>query len=62
MTAKQIQVGKRYQAKVNGRLTVVRVDQIMITFSGRPGYHVTNLATGRNTYFRSAAKFRAEAN
>lgn len=61
MTAKQIQVGGKYLAKVNGNLTRVRVDRIEIRYNGSLGYYVTNLATRRETFFRSAAKFRGEA-
>lgn len=71
MKADQIQVGKRYLAKVNNNLSVVRVDAIreVCKLRGRFGaqvwtdakvYHVTNISTGRTTVFRSASKFRFE--
>jgi len=58
MEADQIQVGGTYQAKVNNKLTTVRVDAIDDTSSGTR-YHVTNLTTNRKTVFKSAAKFRS---
>jgi superfamily I DNA/RNA helicase len=58
MKADQIQVGGTYQAKVNNKLTTVRVDAIDETSSGTR-YHVTNLSTNRKTIFKSAAKFRS---
>lgn len=70
MKQSEIKVGGIYVAKVNGKLTRVRVDSIrkqgeVRWFGGRASgrssdaYGVTNLATGRKTVFRSAAKFRA---
>lgn len=56
MKKNEIRVGGHYVAKVNDRLVTVRVDAI--TEAGR--YDVTNLSTGRTTYFRSAMKFRRE--
>ncbi len=74
MKAKDIHVGGKYRAKVSGKLTTVRVDAIRETsrmggtgYDGRIKYRdavvydVTNLTTGRKTTFRSAAKFRGEA-
>lgn len=58
MKADQIQVGGTYQAKVNNKLTTVRVDAIDDISSGTR-YHVTNLTTNRKTVFKSAAKFRS---
>lgn len=64
MKKDQIKVGGLYTARVNGRYTTVRVDAIKSNdwhaekVSLR--YDVTNLATGRKTRFRSAAKFREE--
>lgn len=67
MLAKEIIIGKRYRARVSGKLTVVRVDGIREASCFRGGkltdktvYDVTNLTTGRRTTFRSAAKFRSE--
>ena len=64
MKANQIRVGGVYIAKVNNKLQKVRVDRIMdqTSYNGRASksYAVTNLATGRTTTFRSAAKFRSE--
>lgn len=59
MKKADIKKGGLYQAKVGGNLTVVRVDEI--TPGGIGEYRVTNLATKRTTYFRSAAKFRGVA-
>ena len=64
MKAKDIVVGGKYTAKVSGKLTTVRVDQIRAR--GPIGcvaretvvYDVTNLTTGRKLTFHSAAKFR----
>lgn len=68
MKAAEIVKGSLYQAKVNGKLTTVRVDDIV----KRPGYksrtsshhiksatvyEVTNLASGRALLFRSAQRF-----
>jgi len=58
MKAREIQVGGRYVMKVSGKLTTVRVDAIRENYKGRTVYDVTNLATGRRTMARSAAKFR----
>lgn len=74
MKANEIMKGGKYIAKVSGVLTTVRVDEIrevgrsrMNNYSGRLEYtdkvvyDVTNLATGRRTTFKSAAKFRRAA-
>ncbi len=65
MLKKQIKVGGHYVAKVSNKLTTVRVDRIeeRSNYKGNAEtvYHVTNLATGRTTTFRSAQKFRSEA-
>ena len=71
MKAKDIVVGGKYTAKVSGKLTTVRVDEIrevdrqcmsggLRSLAGKTEgrYDVTNLTTGRKTTFRSAAKFR----
>lgn len=66
MKKSEIQIGSIYIAKVSGKLTRVRVDAIRdycAPVFGKEGrwekrYDVTNLATGRKTTFRSAAKFR----
>lgn len=66
MTKSEIKVGGRYVAKVSGNMTTVRVDAIdeRSDWKGRTTtiYRVTNLKTGRNTTFRSAAKFRRQVN
>lgn len=65
MKKNEIKVGGKYKAKVSGNLVTVRVDSIRSSAYGEGKrndlYDVTNLATGRKTTFRSAAKFRAEA-
>lgn len=73
MKKNEIQVGQCYRAKVSGKLTTVRVDDICegitvndkyvtgIEPSRRQYYKVTNLTTGRKTTFRSAQKFQAIA-
>jgi len=66
MKKNEITVGAHYVAKVNGRLTTVRVDDIWSVGVPLGGgsvrdttrYNVTNLTTGRKTTFRSATKFR----
>lgn len=76
MKANEIVIGKVYVAKIGVNVTQVRVDAIRnvayVSAGGYLGwtsasrereqtrYDVTNLATGRRTTFRSAAKFRAE--
>jgi hypothetical protein len=59
----EIRVGGLYEARVNGKYTTVRVDSIGLGGMGArqaTTYQVTNLATGRQTIFHSAAKFRCE--
>lgn len=58
MKAAEIKVGGVYTAKVNGKLTTVRVD--VIWHYPATYYDVTNLTTGRQTTFRSAQRFREE--
>lgn len=72
MKKSQIKIGGVYRALVNGKLVPCRVDSIEESTQRRGGplggtcamksqiYHVTNLATGRKTTFRSAMKFREE--
>lgn len=74
MKKNEITVGSHYVAKVSNRLVTVRVDAIREVLGYVTGasywtkrtpdktvYDVTNLATGRKTTFRSAAKFRSVA-
>ena len=72
MKKAEIQLGGKYRAKVSGKLTTVRVDNIRCRTQQVYGrfdtterqtivYDVTNLATGRQTTFRSAARFRCSA-
>lgn len=68
MTASQITVGGRYVAKVSDVLTIVVVTRIdddyqYARFDRRATtrYYVRNESTGRETVFRSAAKFRRPA-
>lgn len=62
MKKNEIKVGGHYTAKVSENLVTVRVDGIedrpMGFGKAHTAYHVLNLATGRKTTFRSAAKFR----
>lgn len=66
MRKSEIKVGGIYWAKVNGKVTKVKVDDIRESDTGDgqgkywTAYDVTNLSTGRKTTFRSAAKFRSE--
>jgi AAA domain/UvrD-like helicase C-terminal domain len=68
----EIKVGGHYVAKVSGKITTVRVDNIrkvegftasplsgMRSRSDTTVYEVTNIRTGRRLSFHSAAKFRA---
>ena len=58
MEPAEIRVGYHYTAKIGGRLCVVKVHEIQENqLSGKTEYFITNLRTGQNTYFRSAAKF-----
>lgn len=59
MKKSEIKVGGLYAAKVNEKLVTVRVDNIGSGFDSTTYYNVTNLSTGRQTTFRSAAKFRS---
>ena len=63
MKKKEIRQGAFYVAKINNKLTTVRVDAIRkrLCFS-KPytRYDVTNMTTGRKTNFYSAQKFRRE--
>jgi hypothetical protein len=64
MKKSEIVVGGLYIAKVSNKLVTVRVDSIDVSTAWhedkeRTFYRITNLATGRKTTFRSAAKFRA---
>ncbi len=66
MKKNEIKKGGHYRAKVSGVLTTVRVDGIRevggrSNYPAGTAYDVTNLRTGRTTTFRSAAKFREEA-
>ena len=71
MKAEDIIVGRYYRANVSGRQTTVRVESIgeRNALGGHDGYsgrrkwvkkkcyNVVNLATGRECYFQTAAKF-----
>ena len=61
MRAKDIKPNGCYLAKVNGKLTTVRVLLVRHNAEGKARYHVRNEATGRLTVFRSAGKFRCPA-
>lgn len=70
MKAKDIEIGGLYTARISGKFTTVRVDRV--DYRSRPGrfahtgaavrtiYEVTNMNTGRQITFRSAAKFRSK--
>lgn len=61
MNASEIELGGKYIAKINGRLTICQVIDIRPrALTGRDCYHVTNLKTGRATVFHSAARFRSK--
>jgi len=66
MRISDIEVGRRYVAKVSGVLTVVRVKRVYEAWSalnGRTQHYidVVNERTGRSTTFRSAARLRRPA-
>jgi len=64
MKKSEIRVGGCYIAKINNKLTTVRVDTLREqSHNSRTTtvYDVTNLTTGRSTTFRSAARFRRPA-
>src|SRR5690554_2399161 len=66
MKQSEIRVGEFYRAKVSASIVTVRVDKIRKVEStayrkGGTVYDVTNLATGRSTTFKSAARFRSKA-
>lgn len=68
MTAKQVQTGCAYIAKINGTLRIVRVNAVAHVqsthpFGVRTHYNVTDLTNKnqRETTFRSATKFRRPA-
>ena len=64
MRAKDIKQGGFYLAKVSTQVVVVRVDLIFERFDHRDRastrWRVTNLATGRQTEFKSVQRFRQE--
>jgi DNA helicase II / ATP-dependent DNA helicase PcrA len=64
MKSSEIVVGGEYVAKVNDKLTTVRVEavqQVQGFKREETRYDVLNLKTGKRTTFRSAAKFRSPA-
>lgn len=70
MKASEIKVGEHYSARVSNKLTTVEVLEIIKrdgykkgSFKMKSGtsYRVKNIATGRETVFKSASKFRAKA-
>lgn len=61
MKQSEIILGGKYEAVVNDRLCVVRVDSIREDVNGRKYYEVTNLNTDRRTTFKSSTKFRRES-
>lgn len=66
MNKSQLQIGKTYRAKVNGNITLVRLDEVGEARGYGPGrrtadrFYVTNLKTGRRCVFKSAQKFLGE--
>lgn len=60
MKKNEIKVGGIYMAKVNNKLQKVQVTDITTNYNDRTGYSLKNLETGRETHFRSAAKFHSE--
>jgi len=58
MRRDEVQIGKVYLAKVNGKLTQVRLDAESL-YGGWDG---TNLATGKKVRIKSPQRLRGEAN
>jgi len=58
MKQHEIEIGKTYTAKVNDKMTIVRIDEI----SPYGGWTATNLATGKKIRIRSPQRLRAESN
>lgn len=56
MKKAQVEIGKRYVAKVSGELTVVRLS----AESRYGGWDAVNERTGRTVRIKSAAKLRKE--
>lgn len=52
MKKEQIQIGKRYVAKVSGREVIVRID----SESQYGGWNATNYMTGRKLRIKTAAR------
>lgn len=62
MKQAQIIIGGRYQAKVSGQLTTVRVVKEQENLrTGRKFWDCVNEATGRAVRVNGAARFRKEA-
>ncbi len=61
MKSNEVSVGNYYWAKVSDVLTTVRLDEVRQINPREKRYDVTNMVTGRQTTFRSAAKFRSNA-
>ena len=57
MLKKDVEVGRRYVAKISEKLTVVRLDEE----SRFGGWQATNVNTGRSVRIKTAAKLRREA-
>ena len=57
MKQHEIETGKIYIAKVSGKLTKVRIDDV----SPHGGWTATNVATGKKIRIRSPQRLRAEA-
>ena len=67
MKLKDVQVGGRYVAKVSGKLTTVRVTELVERYNYSSKRMLTvilavNEATGRGITIRSAQRLRAPAN
>lgn len=62
MLKSEVQIGGKYLAPVSGQLTIVRINDIVhaerYKRRASTSYVATNLKTGREVYFRSAAKLR----
>lgn len=62
MKKAEIKAGNLYEAKVNNKITVVRVESIETTDKGLTRWRATNLATGRKIVVGSPQRFRREVN
>ena len=56
MRKADVQIGRRYEAKISGRVVVVSIT----SEANAGGWHAVNESTGRTVRIKSAAKLRRE--